>query len=70
MQMSNTAVVSETALEKDVEQLRREAAALQGQLTDTLARFDDVQAQAASLETEVVDEVRPFPSATRLCTVT
>jgi len=57
-QMSNTAAVSETALEKDVEQLRREAAALQSQLTDTLARFDDVQGQTASLETEVVDEVR------------
>lgn len=32
--------------------------ALQKTLEDTLARFDEVQAQTATLEEEVVDEVR------------
>lgn len=35
-----------------------EAAALQKTLEETLARFDEVQAQTATVEEEVVDEVR------------
>jgi low affinity Fe/Cu permease len=35
-----------------------EAAAMQQTLEETLARFDEVQAQTATVEEEVVDEVR------------
>lgn len=55
--MANTAAVSATALQKDAELLRSETGALQGQLVEALSRFDDVQAQTVSLESEVVDEV-------------
>lgn len=37
--------------------LQNEAAAMQQTLEETLARFDDVQAQTATVEEEVVDEV-------------
>ena len=57
MQMANTVAVTATSLEKDVEILRSEAAALQTQLAETLTRFDDVQTQTQSLESQVVDEV-------------
>jgi tRNA U34 5-carboxymethylaminomethyl modifying GTPase MnmE/TrmE len=57
-QMANSAAVSEGALMKDMAQLRGEAEALQKTLEETLSRFDEVQAQTAMLEAEVVDEVR------------
>ncbi len=55
--MANSAAVSEGALMKDMAQLRGEAEALQKTLEETLSRFDEVQAQTATLEGEVVDEV-------------
>lgn len=43
--------------------LQNEAAAMQQTLEETLARFDDVQAQTATVEEEVVDEVCLFNQA-------
>jgi hypothetical protein len=43
--------------------LQNEAAAMQQTLEETLARFDDVQAQTATIEEEVVDEVCLFNQA-------
>ena len=57
-QVGNGISTESAALERDVENLQMQITALQSKLNVTLERFDVVQQDCLSVETEIVDEVR------------
>lgn len=58
MQVGNGISTESAALERDVENLQMQITTLQSKLNVTLERFDVVQQDCLSIETEIVDEVR------------
>ena len=58
LQVGNGITTELAALQRDVENLQRQIATLQSKLNGTLQRFDVVQQDCLSIETEIVDEVR------------
>ena len=57
-QVANGISTESAALERDVENLQQQISTLQSKLNVTLERFDVVQQDCLSVETEIVDEVR------------
>lgn len=60
-QIKNVTDTSAAALQQDVEELQRDADAIQQKLQDTLDKFEDVQQEAQQIESDVVDEVHRPP---------
>ena len=58
VQVGNGISTESAALERDVENLQMQITTLQSKLNVTLERFDVVQQDCLSVETEIVDEVR------------
>ena len=61
-QVGNSAAAGAAALEAGMAALQKEIDGMQDKVAATLERFEDARQDCASIESEVVDEVRPAPA--------